>query len=288
VTSRDKTLFLTGANGFVGAAINRNASGFLVTPLARNCDAARLFRDAPAGSVLIHAAWPSPPSAGIQASHADANNQAWSTFRRWSADLRRAAIENGVWFIGVGSGVERYADDPRLAEPYLTYAKQKRALRDELAAPDPSTFSWLRLHFLFGPYENPKRIIPSAIAACRAGETLACGSLERQRRWLHVDDCADMIARFAASPETGDWDIAGREEISFRQLLDMVSKACGRPLAISPDSPIAADAALTKISPTTMAPIVPRDAGRTDNLLARMTEYVHWLDNRRTAGIEEG
>ena len=212
-------------------------------------------------SIVVHAAWPSSDAAS------------WRSFRDWSLSLRESSADRGARFVALGSGVEACADHPGLKEPYKSYAQRKVELREALRAQNPKDLTWLRLHFMFGPGEQPSRLIPAAIRAALAGDEFICGSLDRRRRWLHVDDQADYLGRFLRSPRDGDWDIAGRHDVSFRDLLTLVGRAAGRKLQVKESDAPAPDSELPVIVPERNASVVPVDAGEPDSLLERLKEY---------------
>ena len=212
-------------------------------------------------AIVVHAAWPSNDAAD------------WTPFRDWSLSLRESAVDRGARFVALGSGVEAYADHPGLKEPYKTYAQRKIALKEAFRARNPEALTWLRLHFMFGPGEQPSRLIPAAIRAALVGDEFICGSLDRRRRWLHVDDQADYLGRFLRSPREGDWDIAGRNDVSFRDLLALVGRATGRKLQVKESDAPAPDSELPVVVPERIASVVPADAGEPDSLLERLKEY---------------
>lgn len=212
-------------------------------------------------AIVVHAAWPSNDA------------ESWKPFREWSLGLSESSADRGARFVALGSGVEACAGHPGLKEPYKTYAQLKEELREALRAQNPKTVSWLRLHFMFGPGERPSRLVPAAIRAALAGDEFICGSLDRRRRWLHVDDQADYLSRFLKSPRDGIWDIAGRHDVSFRDLLALVGRATGRKLQVKESDAPAPDSELPVIVPERIASVVPADAGEPDSLLERLKAY---------------
>ena len=267
---RPATLFLTGSSGLVGSSLRRRLVDRRVVPLARG-------ETLPPGDgaqpvILIHSAWPGADAAS------------WPDFRDWSLRLRASAAERGAWFVGIGSGLEAHADDPGLKEPYKSYVLQKLDLREALAALDPGRLVWLRLHFMFGPGERPSRVVPAAIQAARAGEEFVCGSLERRRRWLHVDDQADYLAEFLDAPQAGNFDISGRQDVSFRDLLTLIEQAVGRSLRLRESDSPAPDSSLKSIIPERIAAVVPPDAGTRFQLSERLREYVERNSSESTVG----
>jgi nucleoside-diphosphate-sugar epimerase len=259
LTSRQAaTVFLTGSNGLVGSSLRRRLVDWKVVPVARGEGIPP--DDGSQPSIVVHSAWP-------------AGDAAWAPFRDWSLRLRRSAADRGAWFVGFGSGIEAHADDPGLKEPYRSYALRKVELRESLAVLDPERFAWIRLHFMFGPGERPERLIPAAIRAALAREEFICGSLDRRRRWLHVDDQADYIAKFLEGVQTGIWDIAGQRDVSFRDMLTLVEQVVGRSLRLRESDETAPDSQISAIFPERMSPVVPVDAGTPDTLSRRLREY---------------
>jgi nucleoside-diphosphate-sugar epimerase len=282
------TIFITGGSGFVGRAVRRVAQeerGPEVVIIPRFDAVAFLRSRLAAGqrrATVMHLAWPSLRETFVSPHAAGAG---WRDFLDLSVSLRVAAAEAGAWFVGIGSGVEACDPGPAasLGEPYGSYARQKTELMTALLRVAPSAMSWVRLHFMFGPFEHPSRIVPSAIGACLDGTEFACGRRDRRRRWLHVDDTAKLLLDFAAAPVGGVWDITGRQDLSFEELLGLVARAVGKPLRLSGNGSTNGDADLDVVAPTNLAPIVPEWAGRPESLLVRLRDYAHWIEAGRNA-----
>ena len=216
-------------------------------------------------AILVHSAWP-------------ANDPSlWDAFRQWSLSLRASAAERDAWFVGIGSGLEAHSAHPELKDPYKSYALRKHELRDALVASDAGRFTWIRLHFMFGPGERPSRWVTAAINASLTGESFVTGSLDRRRRWLHVDDQADYFAAFLEAPDPGIFDIAGRGNVSFRDLLTLIERATGRDLKLEESDVLGPDSAISLIEPERMASVVPADAGSLEALSDRLGEYAGQL-----------
>ena len=256
-------VYLTGAGGFVAGALRRAlfSDPSIVTVPIRCGETPEIA----ARSVVVHCAWPG-----------SIDDLQWQEFRDWSIRLRQGA-RCGARFIGIGSGVEAYEGDDRLKEPYKSYARRKSDLKQALAVEAAEHFSWVRLHFIFGSGERATRFVPAAIRACQTGDAFTCGSLARQRRWLHVDDQATILAAFLKSQAVGDWDIAGRADVSFRDLLAIIEEAVGVKLRLTENAEPTPDGAIGAIVPDRLTPLVPATAGRRDNLLARLREYAQTL-----------
>ena len=253
----------------VGSSLRRRLLDWRVVPVARGEEIPRGDSWEPA--IVVHSAWPPGDPA------------AWAPFREWTLQLRASAADCGAWFVGLGSGLEAHADNPGLKEPYKSYAQRKLELREELARLEEERLAWIRLHFMFGPGERPSRVIPAAIRAGLTGEIFVCGSLDRQRRWLHVDDQADYLGKFLEAPEAGLWDIAGQQPVSFRDMLSLVEHAVGRKLQVHESDELAPDSEISAISPKRMARVVPADAGTLGALSIRLREYADQNSNGSTS-----
>ena len=255
----------------MGGSLRRRlacSEDFRIVPVAR--DELCGTEECSERTIVVHAAWP-PGAAG-----------SWSDFLHWSKRLRASAADLGAWFVAFGSGIEAHAANPGLKEPYKSYARRKIEFKHALAASDPERFAWIRLHFMFGPGERDSRLVPAAIRAGLRDETFVCGSLDRRRRWLHVDDQAKYLADFLRAPQPGQWDIAGCHDVSFRDLLTLVGCAIDRKLRLQESNEAAPDSALAVIAPERMASIMSADAGDRASLLGRLREYAAELTGAST------
>ena len=269
MTSRHAaTLFLTGSSGLVGSSLRRRLVDRHIVPVARGEEIP--LGDSSRPAIVVHAAWPG------------ADPDSWGPFRAWSLRLRASAADRGAWFVGLGSGLEAHAAQSGLKEPYKSYALRKLELREELGALDRERLAWIRLHFMFGPGERPSRVIPAAIRAGLAGDEFVCGSLDRRRRWLHVDDQADYLGEFLEAPQAGTLDVAGQQPVSFRDMLALVELAIGRKLRLRESDELAPDSEIPAISPERMAAVVPADAGTLGPLSGRLREYASRNNNGST------
>lgn len=76
---------------------------------------------------------------------------------------------------------------------------------------------------IYGPGENPKRLIPYTINAIRNREDLHFTSGEQVRQYLYVGDVAKVLdAAFAKSLQSGVYNIAGSEIFTVRELVQAI------------------------------------------------------------------
>ncbi len=89
---------------------------------------------------------------------------------------------------------------------------------------------YLRVASLYGPGDDPQKLLPAALAAARAGAPFEMTAGEQVREWLHVDDAAAafLVAAGAAPPPGGALLNVGTGE--GRPLAEVVARAfaaCG-------------------------------------------------------------
>jgi len=88
---------------------------------------------------------------------------------------------------------------------------------------------WGHIFYLYGPRENPGRLVPSVIRAMSRGETFTCDHPDDVRDFLHVDDVAGAFVAFLGSEVQGAVNIASGERISVGDLVAGIATSMGRP-----------------------------------------------------------
>lgn len=238
-------IFVTGAGGFVGAEVVREAlkAGHHVIALVRSENPTRLaglnadiriadLSDTAAiaalltetrPEIVIHSAWEGvggPNRAGdVQLDNIQT-----------SVALADAAITAGVKkFVGVGSQAEYGRFDRRIFEtdlpnPSMLYGAAKLAAlhlirqRMEGAGKD---FAWARIFSTYGPGDNPNWLIPSALAQLQAGIAPKCTAGTQTWDYLHVNDVARGILAAAVSPQaTGTFNLSSGISTPVRTIIE--------------------------------------------------------------------
>jgi nucleoside-diphosphate-sugar epimerase len=217
-------ILLTGATGFIGARVaerlaERGHALALLLRKPRHTDRAAALYGAStliagdladpqsyaaamrsfAPDTVIHAAWHGVAGADRNDFSQLANIQA-------AAWLAAEAIASGATaFVGLGSQAEygphsRMLDETAQTQPTTLYGHSKLAACEATRAVCRTgniRHAWMRVFSTYGPRDNPGWMIPSLIAALKAGEKPALTAGEQKWGFLFVDDAADAIAMVA-------------------------------------------------------------------------------------------
>ena len=248
-------ILLTGATGFIGRHIPTllAARGYDVHVTARGAapesagitahaldllrqeEAQRLIKDI-RPAIIIHTAW------------YVAHGRFWTAPENtdWveaSTALAAYAAEAGTRrFVGIGTCAEYATDagddaypwpETRPIAPATPYGEAKAAFARRLAeiAEGRAHFShaWARLFHLFGPGENPARLVPSIILALSEGREAQCASGRPVRDFISAQNAAAAIAALAASDVTGPVNIGSGAPISIANMARLIAEIAGRP-----------------------------------------------------------
>ena len=91
------------------------------------------------------------------------------------------------------------------------------------------SFAWARLFFIYGPWENPNRLVPYVIQSLLESNTARCSDGTQIRDYLHVQDVADALVELLASNAAGDFNIASGSPVTLRQIVSAIGAQIGRP-----------------------------------------------------------
>jgi nucleoside-diphosphate-sugar epimerase len=138
-------------------------------------------------------------------------------------------------FVAAGTCVE-YAfpsaeplreDSP--TRPATIYAATKLAcyhLSERICDTSKTSFAWGRIFHVYGPGENPNRLVPAAIRTLLSGKMFSASPGDQVRDYLHVDDVASAFLRLAEAEETGAFNICSSLPITIRHLLLRIEELC--------------------------------------------------------------
>lgn len=180
---------------------------------------------------LLHLAWYVEPGRMI----ASPDNLRWVSA---SLDLMRAFREQGGERCVVSGSCYEYdwrygylsaALTPRTPDTFYGCAKNGlyETFRGYCAATGLAG-AWGRVYFLYGPRENPRRLVSSVILALLAGREAPSSHGEQVRDYMHVQDVADALVALLDSPATGAWDIASGRAVTIRHIVERIGVLTGR------------------------------------------------------------
>ena len=144
--------------------------------------------------------------------------------------------------------------------------------------------AWARIFFLYGPDEDPRRLVASVIRSLLSGEPALCTHGEQVRDFLHVADAGSALAALVDSGVEGPVNVASGRAVSLRDLLHMVGENIGRSDLIHLGA---------RPAPANDPPILAADTRRLNdevdwepaiNLEAGLEATVAWWRNRLNGG----
>ena len=241
-------ILVTGAGGFVGAAVVKAAAdaGHEVVALVRN-DSSRLtaiagrislqrldLADTKAVAALlsstkpdivIHSAWEGVGGA-LRSGDIQLDNI------RTTVALADAAIAAGARkFVGIGSQAEYGRYDRKIVEtdlpqPTMLYGAAKLAanhLSAQRCREAGVSFAWLRLFSVYGPGDNPNWLIPSTAASLARGKAPLCTPGTQKWDYLHIDDVArGILAAATGEAATGVFNLSSGDPVTVWQIVEMI------------------------------------------------------------------
>ena len=84
----------------------------------------------------------------------------------------------------------------------------------------------LRLYSVYGPWEDPHRLIPSVIVRGLGGAWPPLVAPDVARNFVYVDDVVDAFVEAAASAKTGSvYNVGTGAQTTLQQVVDLASRA---------------------------------------------------------------
>ncbi|HEY9704828.1 MAG TPA: NAD(P)-dependent oxidoreductase, partial [Allocoleopsis sp.] len=131
--------------------------------------------------------------------------------------------------------------------------------------------AWGRIFFVYGPYENPERLIPYVTCSLLKNEVALCGSGEQFRDFLYVEDAANAFVSLLNSDVTGAINIASGQPIQIKKIVQKIATITDKPQ-------------LVQLGPKSMD-----NQNRSDNfLVANINRLVSELNWQQKFNLDEG
>jgi nucleoside-diphosphate-sugar epimerase len=246
-----KRVLLTGGRGFIGrhCIAELQARGYEIhattsrpPPVAAgvqwhrvnllNADATAALLSSVRPDGLLHLAWYAKHGKFWRAPE----NLHW--VRASIALLQAFIATGGRRAVFAGSGAEYDWSDGHCLEnlttlrPASLYGTAKHAFHLLAAAAAREagiSCAWGRLFFLYGPGEQPGRLVPLLVRSQLRDETVTCHGAELQRDYLYVGDAASALAALLDSPLEGAVNIGSGAAVPIRALAEHITARCGHP-----------------------------------------------------------
>lgn len=245
-------VLITGASGFIGThclhrlvtedcdihAVSRGGTGessgrviWHTNDLLDPAQAAGLVAEI-RPTHLLHGAWVATPR--VYARSPDNFDWLQSSIALASA----FGAHGGIRFVGVGSSAEYdpgevpCVEDQTPVQPATIYGKCKAAfwLAAQAAAQQHGfSAAWGRLFLPYGPGDPPQRLVPTVLAALRAGTPVQTTHGGQKRDFIYAPDAADLLVRLLLSSEAGAFNIGTGHPTTIRTVIEYLASRCGRP-----------------------------------------------------------
>lgn len=116
--------------------------------------------------------------------------------------------------------------------PFTLYAAAKLAFSLVATQRAPQLgmgFAWARLFYLYGPYEDERRLVPAAIKALSEGREFPATSGEQVRDYIHIDDVASALCAVSERKLGGVFNVSSCEPVTIARLMRTLGELLGRP-----------------------------------------------------------
>jgi len=156
---------------------------------------------------------------------------------RWTASsvslLYSFNQNGGERFVGAGTCAEydwRYGHCTEMLtplEPATIYGTCKNAFQNILSSLSSSfslSSAWGRVFFLYGPYENPTRLVPHIITSLLRGNLALSSHGNQLRDFMHVSDVAHSFVDLLESKVKGPVNIASGKPVFIKNVIYAIAE----------------------------------------------------------------
>lgn len=114
-----------------------------------------------------------------------------------------------------------------LCAPRTLYGTCKLGLQQVGGSLATVSHSHARIFHLFGPGEDPRRLVPTVVNALLAGKRAECTSGEQVRDFMFVEDAAAALVELLKSNVKGSVNVASGNAIRIRDLMEQFAIVLG-------------------------------------------------------------
>jgi nucleoside-diphosphate-sugar epimerase len=178
-------------------------------------------------SHLLHLAWVTTPARY----HHAAENLDW--LQASLALVKTFGAHGGRRFVGVGSSAEydvetgSCMEDATPIRPASLYGQCKAAvwmIIQAYAQRYGFSAAWARVFLPYGPGDEPRRLIPSLLAALSAGKPISVSDGSQVRDFVYAPDAADLlVSLLATSDANGAYNVGTGRGVAVRQVIQRVA-----------------------------------------------------------------
>jgi nucleoside-diphosphate-sugar epimerase len=248
-------VLVTGGTGFIGSQIVRAllAAGHDVRAVARKGSARDRLSDVERridwreadvfgnpipdwralGSEIdlcVHAAWYAVPGKYLEATEnlACVSGSLVMLDPLAEAGVKRTAFVGTCFEYDFESGWLHEAAPIKPASLYAAAKASTRLMAEALARKADLSFVWVRPFYQYGPFEDPRRLVPHVIGTLLRGEPAEVSRGMQVRDFLHVADVGRAIAAVATSQATGVVNIGSGRPVTVRDIVSTIAQSLGR------------------------------------------------------------
>jgi nucleoside-diphosphate-sugar epimerase len=130
------------------------------------------------------------------------------------------------------SGTGPLTEDSTPLRPATLYGAAKHGLHtvaEAYASQAGFALAWGRVFFLYGPGEEPGRLVPAVARALLAGEPARTTAGTQVRDFMHVEDVAGAFAALVDSAVTGAVNVASGTGVALKDVIELIAAAAQRP-----------------------------------------------------------
>lgn len=114
--------------------------------------------------------------------------------------------------------------------PDQIYGVSKKSLYEMVTAYSDLTglsCAWGRVFYMYGPAENPRRLVASIINSLLKNQPAKCSSGEQMKDYLHVFDVADAFVQIVTSNMEGAVNIGSGQSVSVKDIVLKIGELTG-------------------------------------------------------------